>query len=149
MKVCVCVCVCACGERGGWGGGCYKGLISWGTLWYCFNCNDSLRASTPSHSGSGVGKGRRACNYSCTSRNFEYLHQKSRCKMLIGGDDISNDIKHKHIYKHTDWPKIWRLSRWGVTGELEVEFKFQRPNCKLSFLFPPCRQRTPESLLTG
>ena len=23
---------------------------------------------------------------------FEYLHRKSRCKMLIGGDDISNDV---------------------------------------------------------
>ena len=59
--------------------------------------------------------------------------------MLIGGDDISNDIKHKHIYKHTDWPKIRRLSRWGATGELEVEFKFQRPNCKLSFSRPAAR----------
>ena len=26
-------------------------------------------------------------------------------------------------------------------------FKFQRRTCKLSFLFPPCRQSTPESLL--
>ena len=26
------------------------------------------------------------------SLKFEYLHQKSPCKMLIGGDDISNDI---------------------------------------------------------
>ena len=25
------------------------------------------------------------------SLEFEYLHRKSRCKMLIGGDDISND----------------------------------------------------------
>ena len=23
---------------------------------------------------------------------FEYLHRKSRCEMLIGGDDISNDV---------------------------------------------------------
>ena len=27
-----------------------------------------------------------------TSLEFEFLHQKSQCKMLIGGDDISNDI---------------------------------------------------------
>ena len=27
-----------------------------------------------------------------TSLEFEYLHRKSRCEMLIGGDDISNDI---------------------------------------------------------
>ena len=33
--------------------------------------------------------------------------------------------------------EIWRLSRRGATGELEVEFKFQRRSCKLSFLFSP------------
>ena len=27
-----------------------------------------------------------------TSLEVEYLHQKSRCQMLIGGDDISNDV---------------------------------------------------------
>ena len=27
-----------------------------------------------------------------TSLEFEYLHRKSRCEMLIGGDDISNDV---------------------------------------------------------
>ena len=27
-----------------------------------------------------------------TSLELEYLHRKSRCKMLIGGDDISNDV---------------------------------------------------------
>ena len=27
-----------------------------------------------------------------TSLEFEYLHQKSRCEILIGGDDISNDV---------------------------------------------------------
>ena len=26
------------------------------------------------------------------SLEFEYLHRKSRCKMLIGGNDISNDV---------------------------------------------------------
>ena len=26
------------------------------------------------------------------SLELEYLHQKSRCKMLIGGDDISSDV---------------------------------------------------------
>ena len=26
-----------------------------------------------------------------TSLEFEYLHRKSRCEMLIGGSDISND----------------------------------------------------------
>ena len=27
-----------------------------------------------------------------TSLEFEYLHRKSRCEKLIGGDDISNDF---------------------------------------------------------
>ena len=27
-----------------------------------------------------------------TSLKLEYLHRKSRCEMLIGGDDISNDV---------------------------------------------------------
>ena len=27
-----------------------------------------------------------------TSLEFEYMHRKSQCEMLIGGDDISNDV---------------------------------------------------------
>ena len=27
-----------------------------------------------------------------TSLKFEYLYRKGRCEMLIGGDDISNDV---------------------------------------------------------
>ena len=27
-----------------------------------------------------------------TSLEFEHLHRKSRCEMLIGGNDISNDV---------------------------------------------------------
>ncbi|CAH3155715.1 unnamed protein product, partial [Porites evermanni] len=27
-----------------------------------------------------------------TSLEFEYLYRKNRCEMLIGGDDISNDV---------------------------------------------------------
>ena len=45
--------------------------------------------------------------------------------------------------------EIWQLSRRGATGELEVEFKFQRRSCKLSFLFPFRRQSAPESLLAS
>ena len=30
------------------------------------------------------------------SQEFEYLHRKSRCEMLIGGDDISNDVIQNH-----------------------------------------------------
>jgi len=36
-----------------------------------------------------------------TSLEFEYLHRKSRCELMIGGDDISNDIYpwHEFVYK--------------------------------------------------
>ena len=36
-----------------------------------------------------------------------------------------------------------------ATGELEVNFKFHRCSCKLSFPFPHRCQRNPESLLAG
>ena len=45
--------------------------------------------------------------------------------------------------------EIWQLSRRGATGELEVEFKFQRRSYKLSFLFLPRHQIAPKSLLAG
>ena len=45
--------------------------------------------------------------------------------------------------------EIWQLSRREATWELEVEIKFQRRSCKLSFLFSPRRQSAPESLLEG
>ena len=46
-----------------------------------------------------------------TSLEFEYLHRKSRCEMLIGGDDISNDVItlgtcfSMFVYIRTDWRK--------------------------------------------
>ena len=43
-------------------------------------------------SDSGGGKRKESCNYRCTSLEFEYLHQKSWFKMLIGGDDIKNGV---------------------------------------------------------
>ena len=42
--------------------------------------------------------------------------------------------------------EIWKLSRRGATGQLEVEFKFQRRSCKLSFLF---QENAPKNLLAG
>ena len=35
---------------------------------------------------------RREGELATTSQEFEYLHRKDRCEMLIGGDDISNDV---------------------------------------------------------
>ena len=67
------------------------------------------------------------------SLEFEYLHRKSRCEMLIGGDDISNDvITHARVFRclftfalvsPSRWfAEIWQLSRRIATGKLEVEF---------------------------
>ena len=83
------------------------------------------------------------------SLEFEYLLRKSRCEMLISRDDISNDVItiplalafnvciHLQLFPLC---AVWRksdseLSCRRAIGELEVEFKFQRCSCKLSFLF--------------
>ena len=78
-----------------------------------------------------------------TSLEFEYLHRKSQCEMLIGGDDISNDVMSigtcflMFVYIRARFLRAdWR----GATGEVGVEFKFRRRRWKLSFLFPPRRQ---------
>ena len=68
-------------------------------------------------------------------------------KALEGGVDLKNGLHTTRLIIYHI--KIWQLSWRGATGELEVEFKFQRPSCKLSFLFPPHRQSTPDSLLPG
>ena len=50
----------------------------------------SLRASSPGRFG---GRGPKMDGELATRNlEFEYLFRKSRCKMLIGGDDISNDV---------------------------------------------------------
>ena len=78
-----------------------------------------------------------------TSLEIEYLHRKSLCEMLIGGDDISNDIItlgscfsmfvdihaifHFTLFSTSRWlAEIWQLSRRSATGELEVEVNFQK-----------------------
>ena len=58
-------------------------------------------------------------------------------------------IKDLKLYLTIKDLKKKQVSRRGATGELEVEYKFRRRSCKLSFLFPPRRQSTPESLLAG
>ena len=47
-----------------------------------------LRARSPGCPGGGAGK---EGELATTSLEFEYLHRKRRCEMLIGGDDINND----------------------------------------------------------
>ena len=50
---------------------------------------NSLRASSPGCLEVGREK---EGDLATTSLEFEYLHRKSRCEMLIGGNDISNDV---------------------------------------------------------
>ena len=84
--------------------------------------------------------------------------QEKEREMMIGGDDMRNDVITLGtcfsmfvtfaLVSASNWlAEIWQLSRRGATGELEVEFKFQRRSSKLSFLFPPRRHSAPESLL--
>ena len=87
-----------------------------------------------------------------TFLEFEYLHRKSRCEMLIGGDDISNDV----ITLGTCFsmlfpfafvsPSLWLAEIWkcSVDGELQGNWRWNS-NCKLSFLYPPRRQDAPKS----
>ena len=86
-----------------------------------------------------------------TSLEFEYLHWKSRCEMLIGGDDISNyDLIilgmcfSMFVYIHTSFCFVLigenltaqsTGSHRGIGGG--IIFKFWRHSYKLSFLFPP------------
>ena len=69
-----------------------------------------------------------------TSLEFEYLHRKSRCEMLIGGDDISNDVitlgtcfsMFVYIRARFRFTLIGGNLTAQSTGELEAKFKFQR-----------------------
>ena len=75
--------------------------------------------------------------------------------MLIGGHDISNDlitpgmcfsmflyIRARFRFALIGGNLTTRStgSHSGTGGGMEVEFKFHRRSCKLSFLFPPRRQ---------
>ena len=98
--------------------------------------------SSPGRSGGRRGK----------KRELATTSPLRRCEMLIGADDISNDVNTLGTCFSMFAYILARFrfaSRQGATGELEVDFKFQRHSCKLSFLFPPRRQSTPESLLAS
>ena len=106
-----------------------------------------------------VGKGRSTCNY--VSLIWISASKKSMQNADLRSDDVSNDIItlgmcfSLFVYLHlcsfllrADW---WKSDNSvdGETRELEVEFKFKRCSCKLSFLFPPHHQSALESLLSG
>ena len=85
-----------------------------------------------------------------TSLEFEYLHRKSRCDMLIGGDDICNDVITIHtcfsMFAYIRAP--FRLAPIG--GNLTAQSTGSHTGShKLSFIFPPRRQSAPERFLAG
>ena len=83
-----------------------------------------------------------------TSLEFEYVHRKSQCEMLIVGDDISNNVitPNWHLFFNVclhsrsfllcvDW---WK-SDSSVDGEPQENWGWNL-SYKLSFLFLPCHQ---------
>ena len=70
-----------------------------------------------------------------TSPEFEYLHRQSRCEMLIGGDDISNDATTLGVCFHVfssgclhsrSFPLRvdWRKSDSSVDGEPQLNWRW-------------------------
>ena len=61
--------------------------------------------------------------------------------MLVGGDDVSNDVSSifhmvsMFVYIHT----CFRFALIGGNLTAQAKFKFQRHGCKRSFLFLPPR----------
>ena len=55
-----------------------------------------------------------------TSLEFDYLHRKSRCEMLIWGDDICNEALHLARVFRCLFPLLaeWPKSDSSVDGEL-------------------------------
>ena len=70
------------------------------------------------------------------------------CKMLIGGDDISNDFItlvpcfSVLVYISRSFPlrADWRKFDSSVDGEPQEQFKLHRRNCKPSFSRPAAKQ---------
>ena len=106
----------------------------------CFVC---LRASSPGHSGGGARKGSRACNCVCGL----WIYFDAKCwfaemtlLMTSFGTCLSMFVTFALVSASRWLAEIWQFSRPGPRGDLEVEFKFQRRICKLSFLFLSRRQ---------
>ena len=70
-----------------------------------------------------------------TSLEFEYLYRKSRCEMLIGGGDISNDVitlgayfhVFLNVYLHSGSFPLradWRKLDGSVDGEPQGNWKY-------------------------
>ena len=91
--------------------------------------NISLRASFQGALAAGREKERELAT---SFLDFEYLHRKSRCEMLIGGDDISYDvITSWHVFFNVclhscSFPPLadWRKSDSSVEGEQQGNWRW-------------------------
>ena len=87
------------------------------------------------------------------SLEFEYLHRKSRCEMLIGGDDISSDVitlgtcfhvffnlcLHSHLFPlRADW----RKSDSSVDGEPQGNWRWNSNSRDVATGSPSFSRRT-------
>ena len=125
---------------------------------YNYKPHSSPGASSLGHSGGGAGKGRRACNHIFWNLNICIEKVDTKCwlaemTLLMTSLPLACVFQCLFIFALISawcWlTEIWQLSRWGTTGELEKEFKFQRRSCKLSFLLLPRCQSAPEILHVG
>ena len=109
----------------------------------------SLWASSLGHSCDRARKGRRACKV-LRLWNLNICIEKIDAKWWLA--EITFVMRSlplapvfQCLYTFTlistlCWlAEIWQLSWWGATRELNVEFKFQRHSCKLSFSCPTTR----------
>ena len=117
----------------------------------------SLRANSLGRYGGGAGKGRRACNYvsgiwisaSKKSMRNAYWQRWISNEVISPGTSFSVFVYIHARFLRAEWRKFDSSVGRGAAGELEVELKFRRNSCNLSFLFPPRRQIVLESLLAG
>ena len=116
-----------------------------------FSTEYSLWASSPGRSGGEAGKGRRACNYVA---GIWISASKRLCELLIGGDDISNDVitlgscffnvclRSRSFPLHADW----RKSDSSVDEEPQGNWRWNsnfRCVVASSPSFPRCTARAP------
>ena len=105
----------------------FRGLV--------IHCN-SLRTTAAGRDKEG--------EFSTTSLEFEYLHRRTRCEMLIGKDEISNDVItpgtcfSMFAYIRADW----RKSDSSVEGKPQGNWRWNSNSrdvvvCSPSFPTPP------------
>ena len=121
-----------------------------------------MQASSPGALAALAGREKEG-ELATTSLEFEHLHRKSRCPMLIGEDDISNDVitlgscfsMFIYIRARFRFALIrGKLTAQSTGNHREVGGGIQIPetySCKLFFLFPLRRQsaRRARSQATG